>query len=570
MKFPSFDNEDFFDIINTKFKSNKIKKNNKSMKQLCQPKKFKLQQSQKLVSSYINPKTRYKSLLVFHQIGSGKTCAAITIAEQWKKQRKILVLTPASLIDNFKDELRSGCGNDNYITPKESKELSTLKITDKKYQNIIDKTNKRIQKYYNIMSYHRFTNLALQNKIFLKNTLLIIDEIQNMVSESGTFYKVLYKKITTAPDDLRIVLLSATPMFDKPQEIARTLNLLRPQKEFPTGNKFIEKFLKKSKTKNGIVYHPKNTQKFKDKIKGIISYYRGADPITYPKMDLKIRRVVMEDFQYKSYLGALSDEDGYIRGAFKSDDILSMPTNFMIGPRMVSNISFPNKCTCENGMKSFRGEALELQNLKNYSIKFYHILKEIKKSEGPCFVYSNFKTYGGIDAFVRVLKKHGWKDFRQHGEGIKRFAIWSGEETIAYKSTLKAVFNQPSNHDGSKLHIMLGSPSIKEGVTLKRLDQMHIIEPYWNMSRMLQIIGRGVRYCTHADLPKRRRNVQVFLYLSQTQDDRESIDTYIWKMANKKAKLINKFERMMKEHSIDCKLFYEANYDDENPLECFQ
>ena len=117
---------------------------------------------------------------------------------------------------------------------------------------------------------------------------------------------------------------------------------------------------------------------------------------------------------------------------------------------------------------------------------------------------------------------------------------------------------------------MLGSPSIKEGVTLKRLDQMHIIEPYWNMSRMLQIIGRGVRYCTHADLPKRRRNVQVFLYLAQTQDDRESIDTYIWKMANKKAKLINKFERMMKEHSIDCKLFYEANYDDENPLECFQ
>lgn len=570
MKFPNIEDYNFNQLITKKFKPYYIRNTKKTMKQLCQPKKFKLQSSQKLVANFINPKSPYKSLLVFHQIGSGKTCTAITVAEQWKKKKQILILTPASLIDNMRDELRSPCGQGNYITDKELKELKKLKISDKKYQNIIKKSNDRISKYYKIMSYHKFINLSLQNKISLKNTLLIIDEVQNMVSESGTFYRVLYDKIKKAPQDLRILLLSATPMFDKPQEIGLTLNLLRPNQELPIGNKFVETYLNKRKTKNGFKYNPTNLKDFKNKIKGYISYYRGADPISYPQANFKIKRITMEDFQHKSYLGALSDEDSYIRGAFKSDDILDLPTNFLIGPRVVSNIAFPNKCTGTDGMKCFRGECLELQNLKNYSIKFYHIIRKIKQSEGPCFVYSNFKTYGGVDCFIRVLKKHGWKDFKQHGEGSKRFAVWSGDESIQYKSLVKATFNQPKNHNGSKLQIILGSPSIKEGVTLKRLEQIHILEPYWNLSRMLQIIGRGVRYCSHSDLPKRRRYVDIFLYIAKTQDDRESVDEYIWKLAKQKAKLINKFETTMKEHAIDCETFYNANYDEENPLQCFQ
>ena len=220
-------------------------------------------------------------------------------------------------------------------------------------------------------------------------------------------------------------------------------------------------------------------------------------------------------------------------------------------------------------MKCFRGECLELQNLKNYSIKFYHILKKIKKSNGPCFIYSNFKTYGGIECFIRVLKKHGWKDFKKYGEGIKRFAIWSGDESIEYKSLVKSTFNQSKNHDGSKIHLILGSPSIKEGVTLKGLDQIHILEPYWNMSRMLQIIGRGVRYCSHSNLPKNRRYVNIYLYMAKTPDNRESVDEYIWKLALYKSKLINKFEKTMKEHAIDCEIFYNANYDESSPLKCF-
>lgn len=565
MKYPNIQDDHFNTLITKKFKPYFIKNTKKTMKQLCQPKKFKLQSSQKLVADFISPNSPYKSLLVFHQIGSGKTCTAITVAEQWKKKKNILILTPASLIDNMRDELRTSCGNGNYITKTELKQLKKLKISDKKYKNIISKSNHRIKKYYNIMSYHKFINLTLQKKISLKNTLLIIDEVQNMVSESGTFYRVLLDKIKKAPQDLRILLLSATPMFDRPQEIALTINLLRPIKELPVGNKFVNTYLKKYKSQYKFI----NKDDFKQKIKGYISYYRGADPVSYPKSNFKIKRLTMKDFQYKSYLAALSHEDKYIRGAFKSEDILDLPTNFLIGPRMISNIAFPNKSTSEDGLKSFKGDYLELDNLSKYSIKFYHILKKLFKSTGPCFIYSNFKSYGGIDCFINILKYHGWIDFKKHGEGTKRFAIWSGNESVEYKSLVKSTFNQYKNHNGSKLHIILGSPSIKEGVTLKRLDQMHILEPYWNMSRMLQIIGRGVRYCSHSDLPKKRRIVNIYLYIAKTQNNKQSTDEYIWNLAKQKAKLIDNFERIMKEHSIDCETFYNANYDKENPLKCY-
>ena len=80
--------------------------------------------------------------------------------------------------------------------------------------------------------------------------------------------------------------------------------------------------------------------------------------------------------------------------------------------------------------------------------------------------------------------------------------------------------------DGSRIKIMLGSPSIKEGVSLLRIDQIHILEPYWNLSRIQQIIGRGIRFCSHKDLPKYKQTVKVYLYLATHCKEDISIDEY--------------------------------------------
>lgn len=544
----------------------KIKQTNETMEDYCTPKKYKLQPQQAFLADYFSSKNAPPGMLVFHQIGAGKTCAAISVAERMKNKMNITVVLPAALIGNFMDELRSPCpGENEYITENEKKRLSELKPDDKEFQNIIKKTEERINKYYTIYSYHKFVELAENKKIKLKNTLLIIDEVQNMVSLTGTFYKVLKRLIDNSDDTLRILILSATPMFDKPGEIGLTLNLLKPQEEFPVGTDFNQMFLSGS----GTSYKPINMKKFNEMCQGLISYYRGAPPYTYPKSNFNIVRCVMSDFQHKSYLTALSAEGDYIKGAFKNVDLLNLPPNFFLGPRMVSNIAFPNKCICEQGFISFEGDNLLMQNVGKYSTKFLKIMKKVKKSEGPVFVYSNFKDLGGLRSFVKFIEYQGWKNYKVFGEGHNRYAIWSGDEPHHIKEEIKYIFNQKENKDGSKIRMILGSPSIKEGVSFKRVRQVHIMEPYWNMSRILQIIGRAIRFCSHKDVIKKERVVDVYLYLA-TINGEKTIDQYIWSLAKQKNEIIQTFETALKESAVDCELFYNRNVykTDEYKLKC--
>ena len=544
-----------------------IKPNKKSMKELCIPKKFKLQISQRFLAEFFK-KSDLKGILVYHKIGAGKTCTAINMAEALKKKMNIMVVLPAALIGSFRGELRSECPGDEYISSNDRKRLLKLNPSDNTFKNLIKKSDNKINKFYTIYSYHKFVDLAKNNKIKLKNTLLIIDEVQNMISETGSFHKNLKKIIDNSDDNTRIILLSATPMFDKPVEIAMTLNLLKPENPIVISNNFNQKYLSIKRNREGVYYKAKNLKLFKKKIGGMISYYRGAPPQTFPEEIFKVVRCRMQDFQYKSYLTAMSSEENFIRGSFRNVDILKMPNNFFIGPRILSNIAFPNKSIGSVGFSSFEGESLQLQNLKEYSIKFYKILKKIKKSEGPVFVYSNFKDIGGLRSFVQVLEAHGYSNYKTHGEGSKRFAIWSGDEPHEVKEEIKFIFNKKENNNGSRLQIMLGSPSIKEGVSLLRVEQVHILEPYWNISRLKQIIGRALRYCSHKDLPKRRRFVEVFLYLS-TYPKEKTIDEYIWNLAKKKNRLISSFENALKEKAIDCEIFYEGNnYPDEEQIKC--
>ena len=562
--------------ITKEFKKYKVPISNEKMEEFCLPKRFTLQPQQKLLpellTSDMSPWTTdpsIRGILVFHQIGAGKTCTAIAVAEEFKKKLDIVVVLPAALVGNFVNELRSECPGDEYISSAERSKLRKLKPGDKEFDKIIVKTNDRISKYYTIYSYHKFVALIQENKIKkLNNTMLIIDEVQNMISLDGTFYKSLKKVIDSSNETLKLILLSATPMFDRPIEIALTLNLLKRENQFQI-TKFNQMFLKIKVTKEETIYRAKHMKQFREMVRNMVSYYRGAPPQAYPRTEFRAVRCNMSPFQYKSYLTSLSSEDNFIRGSFRNVDILDMPQSFFLGPRMISNVSFPNKSIGEVGFSSFNGEALQMQNISEYSIKFYKIMQKIGKSDGPVFVYSNFKELGGIKCFVRFLESHGWKSYKTNGEGNKRFAIWSGDESNKVKDEIKYIFNQKSNSDGSKIRIMLGSPSIKEGVSLLRVQQVHIMEPYWNMSRMLQIMGRAVRFCSHKDVTKGKRLVKIYLYLA-TYPEEKTVDQYIWALAKKKSKLIEEFETALKESAFDCELMINRNSykTDENKLHC--
>ena len=143
---------------------------------------------------------------------------------------------------------------------------------------------------------------------------------------------------------------------------ALTLNLLRPKELLPIGNDFNNTFL----LHVGNNYRITNTNLFTNQIKDLVSYYRGAPPQAYPKSEFKVIRCNMSNFQYKSYLTTLSKINDSIKGSFKDVDILKLPEDFFLGPRMLSNIAFPNKSIGDLGFSSFTDDKLD--NIQKYSI----------------------------------------------------------------------------------------------------------------------------------------------------------------------------------------------------------
>ena len=90
-----------------------------------------------------------------------------------------------------------------------------------------------------------------------------------------------------------------------------------------------------------------------------------------------------------------------------------------------------------------------------------------------------------------------------------------------------------------------------------------MLEPYWNMSRYEQVIGRAIRFCSHKDLSKDNRIVKVFLYLATIPDKIKKkiklVDEHIYDMAIQKQKIISQFEDIIKKSAIDYYLFDKAN-----------
>ena len=560
-------NKNFYNSISNKYSKYRIKKNNKTLKEICFPKKYEFQIPQLFLSEYINPNTPYKGILVFHKIGAGKTCAAIKISEKFKNKFNIKIVLPASLKGNFRSELRTQCAGNEYLTQSERDTLRTLHPSSDAYKNIIKKSDDRIDKVYTIYSYNKFIDLIHEQKMKLNNTLLIIDEIHNMISETGIYYETLHKIIHSAPDSLRLVLMSATPIFDKPIEIALTMNLLIKQKQLPTGSDFIRTFMDIKYTKKGPVYTVKNMDMFKKYIKGYVSYFRGAPPHIYPRSEVHLVKTKMSDLQLKIYskITSIESKENSVVDFVNSN----ISNSFFIGTRMISNIVFPNGKIGDAGFKSMKEEDFEMRNIRQFSPKFSKIIRKINKCEGTVFVYSNFKEFGGVRTFVRLLENHNYKNYEFHGSGEKRFAIWSGDQTNEIKDEIKAVFNNKNNKNGNKIKVVIGSPSIKEGVSLLRVQEVHLIEPYWNFSRIEQIIGRAIRFCSHKDMPLKKQLVKVYIYISYHPEIDNSVDQHIMNMAYMKKGVRDEFEKALKEAAVDCELFKNANvYEGDEPIVC--
>ncbi len=217
--------------------------------------------------------------------------------------------------------------------------------------------------------------------------------------------------------------------------------------------------------------------------------------------------------------------------------------------------------------------------MEDYSIKIHNILKCIKESKGIIFIFSEFIDNGCLPMAL-ALERYGFKKYGNKTiyDGIKDTPWYIDEYgkltktktkfgasyilltgTSSNKAAEIDALRSDANKNGEKVKIIIGSPTVAEGLDFKRIREIHIMDPWYNLNKLEQIIGRGIRFCSHNDLEKIYRNVTVYLHAGY-MEDKESIDFYIYKDAERKALKMGEVEKILKESAIDCYLNKDINH----------
>ena len=227
-------------------------------------------------------------------------------------------------------------------------------------------------------------------------------------------------------------------------------------------------------------------------------------------------------------------------------------------------------------MDDYSKVSSEIITLDKLSPKYEKTLKNIAKTPGLVFCYSQFRNAEGIGVFIKILDFNGyskleidpdspetiikdetiragdkvrysinpdktiWKtstvveindeldEYRLKDEPKKMksneiykcfYALWTGSESVEQRSSTLKLFNNIDNIFGQKCLILLTTSSGSEGISLMNVRQVHILEPYWNNVRIKQVIGRARRIRSHINLPEDQQNVKVFNYVIKFSDE---------------------------------------------------
>ena len=207
-------------------------------------------------------------------------------------------------------------------------------------------------------------------------------------------------------------------------------------------------------------------------------------------------------------------------------------------------------------LKKRQSEVLSPTGLQIYSPKFLRILENLQTPEhkGLHLIYSQFRTMEGIGILKLVLEANGFAEFKLEKNGSTgqwkmvdldeenrrkpRFVLYTGTETPEEKEVIRNVYNSSwknvpesllnqireyggteNNFMGEVIKIFMITASGAEGINLKNTRYVHIVEPYWHMVRIEQVIGRARRICSHQDLPEELRTIEVFLYMSVLSEE---------------------------------------------------
>lgn len=610
--------------------------------------KLELRGYQLFISKYLDYRSPYRDILLYHGLGSGKTASAINIYNMlynYTPAWNVFLLVKATLRDStWMKELERFLSRDEF-------EFRMKNIVFISYDSpIADK---------------QFLE-AVKNSDSTKRSLYIVDEAHNFIrnvysninSKQGRRAQTIYDYILQDKKEnegVRVVLLSGTPAINTPYEIALIYNLLRPG-TFPKSEAVFNQIYV---SPNGKSINPATKNMFQRRILGLTSYYLGATPDLFATKTIYYVDVKMSEYQEDIYSYFEEIEEVMARrkksregGSETYKSYTRQSSNFVFPPisQNVTGETRPRpgkfrltekeaekinegkgKLKLEKGSDKYLHVQQYLKTLetfinefddylasakaqddksdhnividfKNYvekfnynfndfagsttrksklfdamykcSAKMVNIIFNIMMSPGPTLVYSNYVLMEGLQVFKIYLKyvgftRYDYNDPSKGTNGFRYMEYHGGIDAIERAKSLD-VHNNPENKYGKIVKIMMISPAGAEGISLSNIRQVHIMEPYWNEVRIVQMIGRAVRQCSHKDLPMNERHVDIYRYKSvRSKSNKITTDQYIEDLARTKQTLIDTFLNTLKEAAIDCGLNKNVNMLAEE-YRCFQ
>ncbi len=448
-------------------------------------------------------------VLAWHGVGSGKSLSALAAAEALHKP--IDAVMPAPLLANFQKEM-----DKHTDVPIETRMRSYEKaVRDKKPMN--------------------------------EGSLAVLDEAHRVRNAGTGLSQVVGKNVQHASDRL---LLSGTPVYNQPSDIASLLNIAAGHKVLPSdpytfknefvGQKMINPgFINKLRGMKPIPQDVlKNKAKLIDAAKGYIDVHKGGG-VDFPDRINEEHDVPMSAKQHDVYKFHEGKMPWYLRVKIRSGLPMTKSESsdlnaFQGALRQTSNTPRPyvEDMTDEEEVE----HTPKIQKMMDH-------LQEMQKAnpEHRGILYSNYLD-GGLLPLSRRLTAANIPHNVFHG-GVSK----------AERAQMVRDYNE------GKTPTLLVSSSGSEGLDLKGTRSVQIMEPHWNVGKTEQTIGRGIRYKSHAHLPKAQRNVKVMSYYSSHPQSiankigigtpPKGIERYIQTAANNKAQLGNQIHEAMQEAS---------------------
>lgn len=534
-----------------------------------------LQDYQKMVRNFMSLHSGHDKLFIWHSTGRGKTVSTISITEPFSKlliespelDGYIYIVGSYASNENFINELIGDVGNSInhidpesdgiYITKNEKKELKSMLYKVGNDPKAALQYNQYYKRYiisrltdarYKFYTYQKFLNLPITN---IDNSLIVVDEAHNMLNTNE--YSQMMRTLINNSKNYKVLLLSATPMFNSPHDIVDFCNLMFKKEEE----------LIKSK-----VFAPGGFDYLAEKMKGKISFLTSQHDSNFPaKIDIgeippylketKIIRVIMSNKQIKEYKGLW---DGLMTPEVKS--VLDMATN-----------------TVDN---------YHISALAEVSPKYLTCLNNLNENHktGKSMVYHSYVNGTGIKTFGEILRQNGYMEYTEsylkpetrdrvtgktYGEdpsrftGPVKFALLHGDIDKAERASILEIYNSRDNLFGEKISILIGSQLLRESVDLKATLHIHILGYQENYSRIDQILGRGIRYKSHMDLPEHLRYVKVYKYCSALENELSGEELeYVKDEAN--FIKMKEIASILKLVAIDCS--QNSKYNQVNPIKC--